>query len=250
MLSYREHAPSPRIAQVVKCFWTLRGCEDAPARERILPDGRFELVCHLGDTFSSSGASQPRAMVIGEIRRPTIVETAKRIDVFGVRLRVGGARGLFKIPMIELRDSILPLDAVIRLDLDAADSTRRRIEIIEGLIDDDVSPIVQQAIAIIRRSRGNARIRDVASTVGTTDRTLERLFDAYVGMTPKMFSRLMRFRSYIESPDLDAGYFDDSHRIRDFHQFSGTTPGELARERNAMNAAFVGNVQDGTSDLH
>jgi AraC-like DNA-binding protein len=249
MLSYREHAPSPRVARFVKCFWTLRGCEDAPARERILPDGRFELVCHLGDAFVSGGTHQPRAMVIGEIRRPTIVETPRRINVFGVRLRIGGARSLFKMPMIELRDSILPLEDVIRINLDSADSTRHRIEIIECLIEDDASPVVQHAIALIRGSRGNARIRDVASAVGTTDRTLQRLFDEHVGMTPKMFSRLTRFRAYIESPELDAGYFDDSHRIRDFHQFSGTTPGELARERNAMNDAFVGNVQDGASDL-
>ena len=210
MLTYREHAPSPRIAKVVKCFWTLRGCEEAPARERILPDGRFEVVCHLADTFSSSGEVQPRAMAIGEIRRPTIVETAKRVDVFGVRLHVGGARGLFRMPMIELRDAIRPLDDVLRVDLATPDSTRQRIEIIERLIQDEVSPVVQQAIGLIRRSRGNARIREVAAIAGTTDRTLERLFDAYVGMTPKMFA-------------------DDSHRIRDFHQFSGTTRGELAR---------------------
>ena len=152
--------------------------------------------------------------------------------------------------MIELRDSILPLEDVIRVDLDSADSTRHRIEIIERMIADDASPVVQHAIALIRSSRGNARIRNVASAVGTTDRTLERLFDEYIGMTPKIFSRLTRFRSYIESPTLDAGYFDDSHRIRDFHQFSGTTPGALAREHNAMNDAFVGNVQDGASDLH
>ena len=245
MLSYREHSPSALIAPLVKCFWTLRGLEAAPAPERILPDGSFELVFHFGDPFRAAGKVQPRSLLVGEIRRPTVVEPARRVDVFGVRFRVGGARGFFRMPMSELRDAILPLEDVARVDLDGARRTQGRIGLLERLFDGETSPVVQQAIALIRRSRGKARVRGIAQAVGVTDRTLERAFDDFVGMSPKVFSRLTRFRAHLEVPTLDAGYFDDSHLIRDFQEFSGTTPGGLERERNPINEAFVGNVQDG-----
>jgi AraC-like DNA-binding protein len=247
MLSYREHSPSAHIAPFVKCFWTLRGLEVAPAPERILPDGSFELVFHFGDPFRAEGKVQARSLLVGEIRRPTVIEPARRVDVFGVRFRVGGARGFFRMPMSELRDAIRPLEEVARVDLDGARTTQERIDLLERLFGGETSPIVRQAIASIRRSGGQARAREVAQAVGVTDRTLERAFDHFVGMSPKVFSRLTRFRAYLESPALDEGYFDDSHLIRDFHEFSGTTPRGLERERNSINEAFVGNVQDGAS---
>jgi AraC-like DNA-binding protein len=56
-----------------------------------------------------------------------------------------------------------------------------------------------------------------------------------VGITPKLFSRIQRFqqtRTFIQQnpfPDwtalaLDLGYFDQSHFIRDFLEFSGLSP--------------------------
>ncbi|MGZ7079073.1 MAG: helix-turn-helix domain-containing protein, partial [Thermoanaerobaculia bacterium] len=59
-------------------------------------------------------------------------------------------------------------------------------------------------------------------------------FDAAVGVSPKMFARVVRFRRVlreIAAPAVDwsdvalsAGYFDQSHLIADFRQFAGTTP--------------------------
>jgi AraC-like DNA-binding protein len=54
-------------------------------------------------------------------------------------------------------------------------------------------------------------------------------------MTPKVFSRVQRFQrarifiEQVEIPDwasiaMQFGYFDQSHLIRDFREFSGTSP--------------------------
>lgn len=72
---------------------------------------------------------------------------------------------------------------------------------------------------------------------------MERAFNECVGISAKSLSRLLRFHAALADPLLDAGYYDDSHLIHDFREFSGTTPSEFRRERNAMNDAFVGNLQ-------
>ncbi|MGZ8833050.1 MAG: AraC family transcriptional regulator [Thermoanaerobaculia bacterium] len=267
MFTYREVAPAPALARYVKCFWLLRADWDAPRTERIIPDGSFEMVFHFGDPF----AEQPRAMLMGEIRRPVLLRPSRHADVLGVRFHPGGAAPFLGVPANALSDAILPLREVFPADLEeqvrdqasglgpqASDlrplSEARGprpeaccIALIEStLIRRFVEPrgagLARAAAARIARHHGALRIREVASSIGTTERSLARAFDASVGMSAKVYSRLLRFHAALRG-EAD-GYFDDSHRIRDFREFSGATPTELQRERNAINDAFVGNVQD------
>ncbi len=101
--------------------------------------------------------------------------------------------------------------------------------------------------------RGSGGIDNLARHVLLSRRQLNTLFTREVGLSPKSVSRLMRFhqaarliasrvRSCCRVVDLaqvaaDCGYFDQSHLIRDFRQFSGTSPSRwLAEERRNIQA--------------
>jgi methylphosphotriester-DNA--protein-cysteine methyltransferase len=68
-----------------------------------------------------------------------------------------------------------------------------------------------------------------------------RAFQDRVGINPKLFLRLTRFRAVLAASsrgnqdwaDLaaDDGYADQSHMIADFREFSGSTPARLARSK-------------------
>jgi transcriptional regulator GlxA family with amidase domain len=69
-------------------------------------------------------------------------------------------------------------------------------------------------------------------------RQLERLFQQYVGLSPKSFGRILRFKQVMRLAEqrrianwaelaLIAGYYDQAHLIRDFHQFAGESPTQL-----------------------
>jgi len=224
-LEYREVAPSPQLAPFVKCYWTLRGEPDgAPEVERILPDGAFELVFHFGDPFASNGAVQPHAMLVGQIRRPTLILASRRVDVLGVRFKVGGAAAFFKEPLSAFRDEILPLD-IRPEDVRIVDVPYRW-------------KLARDVASLIERNRGALRMRDILSITGRSERAIERAFEDCVGMSAKTFSRLTRFRAYLDSPDDDHGYFDASHLIRDFHEFAGTSPAKFRQEMHAIDDAF------------
>ena len=246
MFAYREIAPSPELAPYVKCFWRLRTESAEPSVERILPDASFELIFQLGESFST----QPRAMLMGELRRPVIVQPPANADVFGVRFHPGGAAPFLGLPAEELRDILIPVRNVIDLEqrvLDAR-STRDRVTVVESMLVRRFRSPRGEAVArfasqLIARRHGALPIRDVAGIAGTTERSLERAFAVNIGLSAKVFSRLMRFHSFLRGES--DGYFDDSHRIRDCQDFAGTTPAALLRERNAMNAAFVGNGRAG-----
>jgi AraC-like DNA-binding protein len=61
-----------------------------------------------------------------------------------------------------------------------------------------------------------------------------------VGLNPKLFNRIARFQGVLEKVDplpepaweqvaLEYGYFDQSHLIRDFVEFSGSSPADYFR---------------------
>jgi AraC-like DNA-binding protein len=227
MLTYRETSPPAALAPFVRCLWTLSG-EHHGGPERILPDGSFELVFHRGDPFRSADGEQPRAMLVGEIRRPVVLHSSGIADVSGVRFRAGGAAAFFDFPMHEARDRMIELD--------------RWTPDLRVLRVPRYMSLVRSAVGEIRRRCGDLRVRDLASRLGPSERTLERAFLDVVGVTAKQMIRLVRFHAALRSDDTLA-YYDQSHQIHEFRAFAGVTPTEFRREANAVNDAFVGNLQ-------
>lgn len=88
--------------------------------------------------------------------------------------------------------------------------------------------------------RKGVSVGDVANQIGCSERRLRQNFIEAVGLSPKTWQRLDRFASSLmmlhpqfASPDFGRAdwFFDQSHFIHDFRHFSGTTPGDYARQK-------------------
>jgi AraC-like DNA-binding protein len=89
-------------------------------------------------------------------------------------------------------------------------------------------------------SQDGVRIRPIQLASGLSHTRFIQLFHEHVGLTPKLFCRVRRFRSLLDRIEksmpvnwaelaTDAGYFDQAHLIRDFRVFAGITPLEYTR---------------------
>ncbi|HEX6046863.1 MAG TPA: helix-turn-helix domain-containing protein [Pyrinomonadaceae bacterium] len=94
---------------------------------------------------------------------------------------------------------------------------------------------VSAALEMFRKNQAGPIVREVAKYLGLSQRRFIQVFKAEVGLTPKLFSRIRRFqrtRSLIQQHTslewatlaLNLGYFDQSHLIREFLEFSGLSP--------------------------
>ena len=92
---------------------------------------------------------------------------------------------------------------------------------------DQLNDAVNRAVAEINHRSGNVKVRELAASCNLSERQLERLFVEQVGITPKLYARIQRFRSVLdhlqgfERPNLadiaaSYGYTDQSHLARDF----------------------------------
>ncbi|MEI6409985.1 MAG: helix-turn-helix domain-containing protein [Bacteroidota bacterium] len=88
-------------------------------------------------------------------------------------------------------------------------------------------------------------VTDLMKKFKVSRRRLEQQFATQVGLSPKDFSRVIRFRSVIRQMHLqpeiswmrmvaDFNYTDQSHLIRDFRQFAGVTPTVLFEEKSVF----------------
>ncbi|MEH6421359.1 helix-turn-helix domain-containing protein [Pseudomonas sp. CGJS7] len=97
-------------------------------------------------------------------------------------------------------------------------------------------PALARLGAVVGESdEDDARIAALAQASGRSHRRFIAGFRDLAGLTPKRYARVLRFKGLLAAlaatprPDwaqlaLDAGYFDQSHLIREFREFAGVSP--------------------------
>lgn len=268
-MKYREIEPSKRLANYIKCFWTLeaRASGDA-APEPVMPDGCIELIFNLADPFMRYHADgtlerQPLSIVAGQMRSSALIEPSGRIDLFGVRFKHAGAFPFFRFPLNELTNNIVDLGSVwgsagreIEARIFDAPTAEMRAGIIESALlrllarDAASDGIVAAASNLIVENMGMVPIERIADSIGVNCRRLERRFQQNLGLSPKRFSRIIRFQNFLgavrDNPSnmildtaLSFGYYDQAHLIREFREFSGKTPLAFFENQHTLSEVFI-----------
>ncbi len=168
--------------------------------------------------------------------------------VFGVKFRPGGFAPFWPGEVVELTDRVRPLKELIKSDpgvrLRAATgiaelaAEAERFLLAHWPAPDPTVALVGRITGALLHDREVRRVDDVTARFGLSARSLQRLFRAYVGVTPKWV--LSRYRLHEAAERLsdpssgglsqvaaDLGYFDQSHFIRDFTRVVGETPGNF-----------------------
>jgi methylphosphotriester-DNA--protein-cysteine methyltransferase len=173
-----------------------------------------------------------------------------------VRFTAPGAAAIFRQPLDEFANATLDLDAVLggqgrlgRLHEQLAEAPNHgaRIALVEDLLlaqagDARPDPLVAAAVASIERTGARVRIETLARRIGLSQSALERRFRRIVGASPRKFASLVRLQHVLRLRDAGidlttiahaAGYFDQSHFIKDFRRFTGLAPASFFRHAAA-----------------
>ncbi len=267
---YREAQPSRLLGTYIKRFWSLEYDPSGAAAEAetVLPDGCPEIVFNLSDRFHRLGSGvdelQPAALFAGQMVSSIAIRPTGSVRLFGVRFQPAGAAPICGIPMSELTGRIVGIECILgkeAFELEArirevfsfeariAEFERFLIEKLAGLQRED--RLAAYASRMIAAQPGALLISRLCEHLGVSDRQLERRFKSLIGLSPKKLARILRFQSFVtllqnaKTPDildrsLETGYYDQSHAIRDFREFSGMTPLGYFQATHRMSDAFTG----------
>ena len=191
---------------------------------------------------------RPPAFVIGSHAAPTVLDGACAPSYLEVLLAPLGAYTLLGLPMDQLTGQLVDLEAVLGAaghqlthQLRQTPSFQQRVALLDRFLlrrlanGPRPSPQVGWAWARLLATSGRVPIGRLAGEVGWSHQQLIARFGRQVGLRPKTAARLVRlggvWRRLDQQRPLDwgrvaaeAGYADQAHLVRDFHQFTGTTP--------------------------
>jgi AraC-like DNA-binding protein len=251
---YVSYRPGPPLNEFIENFWLIEGGQ-APRLERILPCGTSELVVNLKhNEIHIHDAAQPEryrrfsgAVFSGTYSRPFVCNGLQHEAIMGVHFKPGGSLPFLNVEAGELANehsSLVDLwgrsGSELHERLCEAVTTQQRFRIMENVLTArfqyPTARQVQMKMALKMFATGNgASVRNVARELGLSQRRFIQMFRGCVGLAPKLFCRILRFqraRVLAEEPEVTdwatvaaaCGYFDQSHLIRDFKEFSGSTP--------------------------
>ncbi len=266
-MNYHELPPAPSLRHLVRCYWFLTGqADDGQPGDPALPDGSPELIINLADPFLAVGTgvapvAQPGTMLVGQITGPFVVRPTGRIDLVAIRLEAH-AGYLFTDDLAAITDrwigpSELDPDLVGPLPdrLRAANGPEARAAVLDGHLAGMLpraripDPKVALAVRAIRDAHGAITLNRLTRDLGTTTRTLQRLFARQVGLSPKLLARIVRFHRVFSAWRTDprslaqvaaeCGYFDQSHLVHDFRAFAGAAPAAFLASQPEFTAFFT-----------
>ena len=259
---HRLHFPQLPLAQFVENIWYVESSDPGYPREKILPDGAIELIIDL-DTrpkkiFESETSEKFRycrkAWISGERTQYIIIGT-ENSAMIGIRFRPGGAYPFFRFPISELSEAVTDLDLIwgglvseIRdqlLELKTPEEKILRLEsflLLQAKRSLEPNRVITYAVSRLQQSPQFLAIRDLANTIGITQKHLISQFERIVGLRPKSFARVCKFQrvlSLIEQQQEidwirmanDCGYYDQAHFIKEFQAFSGLNPSTYLHQR-------------------
>jgi AraC-like DNA-binding protein len=256
--------PVEALSKHVRRFWILEGSGSEATGEsaafKVLADGYPGLVFQENERAlrDASGQSFPPLFLHGIATRHSgkIAMEAFRnikIDLYPECLPV-----FFGPDAQEITDRHIDLGLLVKSDLAdrllEAPLAEERIRILTGFMLDKIRlheyshAKLRHALALMRDPSGIS-LPCLRKEVGLSERALERLFTGSIGVTPKVFSRILRFQNFMKTARhgsgaalttlaYASGYADQSHCLREFKSFAGCGPREFLRRAGGQVANF------------
>jgi AraC-like DNA-binding protein len=250
---FQHYIPAKPLSDFVGLFWYWRGHEVEYSQERILPSAAPEVIIKLKTAHFNA------AVIAGPRSESAIIERTQQDEFLGIHFNVAGLFPFLAFPCGELHGRNVTLADVwgeqaaseVLCRLHEASSVKDKFHVLElWLLTRARHPLARhRAVAFamdeFECDSGIASSAVIADRVGFSQRRFIQLFRNEVGLTPKLYCRVQRFRRVIadvsQRSDIDwvdvalsCGYFDQAHFNHDFREFCGLSPTEYLSLRTAQ----------------
>lgn len=248
----KEYAPDPRLASLVKCYWTTQRDFRPPANTfQVLPDRYIEVIFYAGGpgyvVTPASCLPLPSLYLVRLLEHPftlrfngQVTIVAARLYGWALELLVDKPNGPVPLPITSLEEGFSQLLPQLATYVEAY-QTQQAVQCLEAALWQRFHqqlPLQQRRAQLLNQLLNQAQLPApsiLADEFALSVRQVERLVKQATGTTPNLLTRLSRFeiaRNQLwQQPDsnltrlaYELGYADQAHFSRDFKAFSGQSP--------------------------
>ncbi len=277
-ITYRRYEPLADLKRDIHYYWYMESGEreEQAYPDLLIPDGYPEIIFVLEGAYCKRPMADESQLtivnsssVIGIQSESLLVKRLGKVKLFGIKFRPMGFYRFFGQKAVKTVGSTLVLNEFkvaylleLELGLRNMDAQDKAVSLLDRTLCAHVSnaghskkeAIVQECIRNILDAKGNMDLQELAKQAEKGKRQIQRYFKECIGISPKKFSNLVRFKSVYKKNVLsdcslghffDHGYFDQSHFIKDFRANLGVTPSRTSspkfRAQNTIAKRSMGN---------
>lgn len=257
-MNYIIHKPKGFLNSYIKFIWAMESefCGHTCNLEKLVPSGSAEIIINLDDKITIKGKKNSDQVssngIIGGQKSSFSEYVPNSKKLISVVFHPQAAHSVFGIPTNEFSDYYIDATNIwgddwkrlVEQVIDA-ENYNKKIQLLENFVfskivknDIALDDRINKSIELLNQSSGRIKITELAEKVYLGKRQLERLFRTKLGLSPKEFSRIVRFQSVLYLKQKNNllslselaylnGYYDQSHFVNEFTSISGFSPKEF-----------------------
>ena len=263
--------PSNELKSFIKHYLILESERKSIKKLRLFSDGNPGMVFSLKSNLISTVQNNellhylPASFVYGQINEFKDLYLVNEASLIIVVFQPAGLNQLLRISAAELCDNIMRTEDLfgwqglnLQEKLLEQTSIQDKLKAINTFFIELAAKkvfenqiLIEASVNFVFKNKGTNSIHQLVNHTGYTERHIERTFIECIGLGPKRFGNIVKLHSFLKllkdkskhnnltKISYEAGYFDQSHLIKEFKKYTGITPNEYLHKTNKLTTNFM-----------
>jgi len=256
-MQYHEILPDNFFSNHTECYWHLSAFENVDEPIKLLmPTCTFNIIfldqaCFIKSTKDEQWVSlAPGPYFLGQRNFCVQIKSQKPLNIYGLRFKPFAFAEWFNTAAFKLNDLFTPLVELFIINKTTSQLIEQilqpnKFDLKSQLLDEFMATLFKRTLSIdeklraqlnyILERRGLAKISDLFGEFKTSKVTLHKHFINKVGLSPKKVAQIWRMNYFLQLKEeetsknltslcLEAGFYDQSHFIKEFKLLFDLTP--------------------------
>lgn len=244
----------PIMKEGISHFYRFKPSKESIDKVLVVPDGCVDIIFSLDNKGCAKAFCYGSPLTLTDISYVPYLKEC--MEVFGVRLLPGNTIMPGGYSISDFTNKEVDLSKILGEDNDLIERICRCNDFEEQtrifttyyleryrkrVLEVKKTNLSFYIINEIVKSRGTLKIEEISESTGYSTRYINKLFNETFGMSPKHFSKIIRFqgvlKALIQNENLiditeSFGFCDQSHLNKEFKKFLGTSPKKFSEKIN------------------
>ncbi|MEP2935757.1 MAG: AraC family transcriptional regulator [Gilvibacter sp.] len=260
-MTFETHSPKGTISKYIESIFYFKDLVPNHSIERVVPTGHifmiFELDGFTRNTFDNDTLKPNHTFtnvwVSGMHKNYISISAHKKSEMFVIQFKSFGAYPFFHFPIQELNEKIVSAELIfgneiltLREEILCKKTTKEKFDVAEQWLksrfhQDKIPPIELLKVLTKMQTESTANYSKIVEDYSKTQKHLIHEFKKYIGLTPKIYRRILRFNEILQQIHQTEKikwsqvaylfeYTDQSHFIKEFKLFSGFNPQKFIQQ--------------------
>ncbi|MFL5744816.1 MAG: DUF6597 domain-containing transcriptional factor [Niastella sp.] len=265
--SFNPVTPHPLLQPFIAKMWVFESSGRLPALDRklIVPNANFKLAFTSRNGLVARVEDKTFTQQENELSFTGLVDSAVMLDpkedvqtaTIVVEFNPLGAYRFFQLPYTEVKNKIVGMTdllgkqvSVLQQQMGEERSVKKKLQLLQSFLLkrlENATPdlIYDFYINRIFENKGLITVAQLEKETGYSARWLHKKFTANLGTGAKNLAEIIRFKQFYQAYSTGADlfhlkeymyeyYYDQSHFLRAFKRFTGSTPTDLQNSINEL----------------